>query len=228
MTSLLSVENLTKRFILHEQEREIPAAEQVSFRVESGELVAVTGPSGAGKSSVLKCIYRTYLPSSGTIWFRQSEGREVNLVSATEQEILMLRREEIGFVTQFLHFLPRKTTLEVVAQPLLNAGIPREVAIQKAATELESFGLPRERWEISPATFSGGERQRVNLARGFVTEPRLLLLDEPTASLDQEMADRVCQNIERAKSKGVGVLGVFHDHELIDRLADKEVQISAT
>ena len=227
MESILEVNNLTKRFVLHEQEREITAASDVSFNLASGKLVALTGPSGAGKSSVLKCIYRPYLPTSGAIEFRLADGNQTDLVQATEHEILELRRHDISFVTQFLHFLPRKTTLEVVGQPLIDAGVSRDESLERAALQLDAFGLPRERWEISPATFSGGERQRVNLARGFVSAPRLLLLDEPTASLDREMSNRVCLNIEKAKCNNVAVLGIFHDATLVERLADKEVSIAA-
>ncbi|MEM7011756.1 MAG: ATP-binding cassette domain-containing protein [Verrucomicrobiota bacterium] len=228
MTPILQVEKLHKRFFLHEQGREIVAASNVSFHISPQQLLAITGPSGIGKSTILKCVYRTYLPTAGAISYRQENGDLIDLATATDHEILELRRQDLNFVTQFLRFLPRKTTLEVVGQPLTDAGVPRRQALDRAAQQLRAFGLPEKLWEISPATFSGGERQRVNLARGFINEPRLLLLDEPTASLDPEMAERVCVNIEAVKQRGVSVLGVFHDPKLVNRLADDEIQFSTT
>ena len=226
MAPLLRVENLAKHFVLHEQERAIAAASDVSFQLAPGQLLAITGPSGVGKSSILKCIYRTYLPSSGNIHFQRSTGDWTDLADATDYEIVEIRRSEVNFVTQFLRFLPRKTTLEVVGQPLLDSGASPDEAKDQAARQLEAFGLPEERWEISPTTFSGGERQRVNLARGFVNRPRLLLLDEPTASLDPEMADRACRNIEQARADGIAILGIFHDPQLIERLADAKISLT--
>ena len=225
MDPLLRVENLAKHFLLHEQGREIYAARDVSFQLSPGELLAITGPSGVGKSSILKCIFRTYLASSGQIHFQCASGTWIDLADATDHDVVRIRQQEVNFVTQFLRFLPRKTTLEVVGQPLLDGGASPDEARERAARQLKAFGLPEERWEISPATFSGGERQRVNLARGFINRPRLLLLDEPTASLDPEMADRACRNIEQAKADGIAILGIFHDPQLIARLADAELSL---
>lgn len=225
MHPTLQVENFSKRFIIHEQHKPIPASNDVSFTVYPGCLTALIGPTGAGKSSVLKGIYRTYLPSAGLILYRDALGHEVDLVRASEHQILELRRREIGYVTQFLHCLPRQATIDVVAQPLYVLGVARDKARQSAMELLTAMNLPERLWSVSPATFSGGERQRVNLARGLITKPRLLLLDEPTSSLDPATAERVTVLIEQLKSEGTAMLAIFHHPETTQRLADQIVEM---
>jgi len=223
---ILQVEAYGKHFQLHEQNKLIPSSHNVNFSVSAGCLTALVGPTGAGKSSVLKGIYRTYLPSAGRILYRDALGHELDLVLASEHQILELRRREIGFVTQFLHCLPRQATLDVVAQPLLALGVSRDEGRQRAAELLSAMNLPERLWSVSPATFSGGERQRVNLARGFIAKPRLLLLDEPTASLDPATAERVIGLIEGLKSEGTAMLAIFHHPETTRRLADQVVELA--
>ncbi|MFZ5794989.1 MAG: phosphonate C-P lyase system protein PhnL [Pseudomonadota bacterium] len=223
---ILQVEGYSKHFYLHEQNKLIPSSHNVSFSVRAGELTALIGPTGAGKSSVLKGIYRTYLPSAGRILYRDALGHELDLALASEHQILELRRREIGFVTQFLHCLPRQATLDVVAQPLYALGVARDEARRHAAELLSAMNLPERLWSVSPATFSGGERQRVNLARGFIAKPRLLLLDEPTASLDPDTAERVIGLIEGLKSEGTAMLAIFHHPETTRRLADQVVELA--
>lgn len=223
---ILQVEGYGKHFQLHEQNKLIPSAHNVNIAVRAGQLTALIGPTGAGKSSVLKGIYRTYLPSTGRILYRNALGHELDLALASEHQILELRRREIGFVTQFLHCLPRQSTLDVVAQPLFSLGSARDEARQRAADLLSAMNLPERLWSVSPATFSGGERQRVNLARGFITKPRLLLLDEPTASLDPATAECVIGLIEGLKSDGTAMLAIFHHPETTRRLADQVVELA--
>ncbi len=223
---LLSVENLSKTFFLHEQHKVIPSSSQVNLTVYSGKLTALIGPTGAGKSSVLKSIYRTYLPSSGRLLYETAAGGILDLALALEHRILELRREEIGFVTQFLHILPRQKTLDVVAMPLYRQGINKQEGRARAAELLAELNIPERLWEVPPATFSGGEKQRVNLARGLIASPRLLLLDEPTASLDAETTDRVVALIQRKKEQGVGMLAIFHHADLVKRMADEVVELS--
>ncbi len=223
---ILQVEAYGKHFQLHEQNKLIPSSHNVNFSVSAGCLTALVGPTGSGKSSVLKGIYRTYLPSAGRILYRDALDHELDLVLASEHQILELRRREIGFVTQFLHCLPRQATLDVVAQPLLTLGVSRDEARQRAAELLSAMNLPERLWSVSPATFSGGERQRVNLARGFIAKPRLLLLDEPTASLDPATAERVIGLIEGLKSEGTAMLAIFHHPETTRRLANQVVELA--
>lgn len=223
---ILRIEGFGKQFTLHEQKKRIPSSHNVNLEVYAGELTALIGPTGAGKSSVLKGIYRTYLPSVGKILYRDKNGVEVDLAQTDEYRMLQLRHEEIGFVTQFLFCLPRQSTLDVVAHPLVVRGMNREAAREKAAEMLTALNLPERLWSISPATFSGGEKQRVNLARGLVARPRLLLLDEPTASLDPVTAERVIGLIEKIKAEGVAMLAIFHQPELTRRLGDRVVELT--
>lgn len=223
---LLSIENLSKTFFLHEQNKVIPSSSHVNLTVYSGKLTALIGPTGAGKSSVLKSIYRTYLPSSGRLLYETAAGGILDLALALEHRILELRREEIGFVTQFLHTLPRQKTLDVVAMPLYRQGVDKREGRMRAAELLAELNIPERLWEVPPATFSGGEKQRVNLARGLIASPRLLLLDEPTASLDAKTTDRVVSLIQRKKQQGVGMLAIFHHADLVKRMADEIVELS--
>jgi len=222
---ILSVEGYSKYFQLHEQAKIIPSSHNVNLEVYPGKLTALIGPTGSGKSTVLKGIYRTYLPSSGHMFFQTRDNREIDLTQADEHMILELRRSEISFVTQFLHALPRQATEDIVAQPLIQHGMDKSEAMNISREMLEAMNLPERLWGISPATFSGGEKQRVNLARGLVSRPRLLLLDEPTASLDPTTTERVVRLIENLKHEGVAMLAIFHHPNLVERMADTIVQL---
>ncbi|MBE0438470.1 MAG: phosphonate C-P lyase system protein PhnL [Gammaproteobacteria bacterium] len=223
---ILSVEGFSKQFELHEQNKLIPSSSDVDFNVYAGKLTALIGPTGAGKSSVLKGIFRTYLPSSGRIHYHCANGLVMDLARCDEHQILALRQTEIGFVTQFLHALPRQATEDVVAQPLFQRGMDREQARQKAREVLDKLTIPERLWGVPPATFSGGEKQRVNLARGLIAKPRLLLLDEPTASLDPKTTDVVVEMIQEMKLEGTAMLAIFHHPELVERLADNVVTLT--
>lgn len=223
--AVLRVAGYSKYFKLHEQGKIIPSSHEVNLLVYAGKLTALVGRTGAGKSTVLKGIYRTYLPSAGAILFRDRQGHVIDLATADEHRILELRRTDIGFVTQFLHALPRQSTEEVVAQPLLQQGVDKTQARNRARDMLRALCLPEQLWGISPATFSGGEKQRVNLARGLVAKPRLLLLDEPTASLDPDTAELAAGLIDQLKQDGVAMLAIFHNPGLVERLADSVVEI---
>ena len=223
---VLKIEGFSKHFNLHEQDKLIPSSHNVNLEVFSGRLTALVGPTGSGKSSVLNGIYRTYLPSSGRILYTTTKGHMIDLAQADEHQILELRRKEIGFVTQFLRFLPRKPTEDVVAEPLYQKGVSQTEGRKLARELLAALNVPEQLWSISPATFSGGEKQRVNLARGLISIPRLLLLDEPTASLDATTTDLVIGLIERLKDDGVAILAIFHHPELVKRIADDVVELS--
>ncbi|MGE8540009.1 phosphonate C-P lyase system protein PhnL [Acinetobacter sp. ANC 3813] len=225
-TPILHVKKYSKYFNLHEQNKIIPSSHDISFQVFSGQLTALTGPTGAGKSSILKGIYRTYLPSAGEIMYCNQQGQRIDLARAEEHQILALRRNEIGFVTQFLHCLPRQSTLDIVSAPLIKMGAARQEAQQLASELLSAMNLPERLWTLSPSTFSGGERQRVNLARGLISKPRLLLLDEPTASLDPLTAAKVTGLIQNLKSQGTAMLAIFHDPAITQQLADHIVELT--
>lgn len=222
---ILKADKLDKHFYLHEQAREIPSTFQVDLELRPGQLLAITGPSGAGKSSLLKCIWRTYLPTGGNLWLREADCTVTDLATASEQHMLALRRTELGNVTQFLHCLPRKSALDVVAQPLVDAGVPVSQARERAAELLRRLNVPSHLWAVAPATFSGGEQQRINLARGLIRPVRLLLLDEPTASLDPVSRECAISLLRELKAAGTAMLAIFHDPALVTALADGEVRV---
>lgn len=225
-TPILRVIDYCKSFHLHEQDKIIPSSHNVNLTVYAGQLTALIGTTGAGKSTVLKGIYRSYLPSSGQLLFNAADDRLIDLAQASEHQILELRRNDIGYVTQFLHALPRQATEDVVAQPLVQRGMEKTQARNLAREMLAALNLPERLWGISPASFSGGERQRVNLARGMVSRPRLLLLDEPTASLDPRTTERVVQLIEELKQDGLAILAIFHQPDLVKRMANQVVELA--
>jgi len=195
--------------------------------VHAGEVVALTGPSGCGKSTVLRCVWRTYRPDGGSITFASASG-PVDLATADDRSILALRCRDLAFVTQFLHAPPRRSALDVVAEPLRRSGVAAEVARQRAGEVLGGLGLAEGLWDLPPATFSGGERQRVNLGRSLVRHPRLLLLDEPTASLDADSAQRVVSAVRTMRDAGVAVLTVVHDARLVAALGAREHRLAAS
>lgn len=223
---ILEVRGLCKTFYLHEQDKAVYSARDAALTATAGEATVLVGPSGAGKSSVLKCIYRTYVPTQGAILYRCADGRVVDLARADEAEIIDLRRREIGFVTQFLHCLPRQSTLDVVARPMLARGMNAQEALTRSRAVLALLGIPESLWDVAPATFSGGERQRVNIARALAAPMRLLLLDEPTASLDPESRERVLQLVEQRLDEGAAVIAVLHTPADIERLSNQTIRIA--
>jgi alpha-D-ribose 1-methylphosphonate 5-triphosphate synthase subunit PhnL len=228
MTVMIQVADLNKRFTLHNQGGvSYPVLDGVSFEVNSGECVVLDGRSGSGKSTLLRSLYANYKPQSGHIRLRH-RGREVDLVTASPREVIAVRRETLGYVSQFLRVIPRVSTLEVVMEPLRALGVDRETCRRKAAGLLRQLNIPEALWRLAPSTFSGGEQQRVNIARGFVVDYPILLLDEPTASLDAENRAVVVGLIEQAKARGAAVVGIFHDREVRDRLADRNIPMAAS
>lgn len=219
---MIQVRDISKSFTLHNQGAAvIHVLSGCSFDVAPGECVALTGVSGAGKSTVMRMLYGNYLADGGRI---AVDG--LNLVSAAPREILALRRASLGHVSQFLRVVPRVPTLDVVAEPLLANGCDPTEARDRAAAILQRLNLPKRLWGLSPTTFSGGEQQRVNVARGFVHPYRALLLDEPTASLDGMNRDVVIALIHEAKARGAAIVGIFHDTVARAQVADREIDIS--
>jgi alpha-D-ribose 1-methylphosphonate 5-triphosphate synthase subunit PhnL len=213
MSLVLDVRGLNKSFCLHHQGGiALPVLQQLDFSIAAGECVVLAGSSGVGKSTLLRCAYGNYKPQAGQILVRH-QGRMVDVLNAHHQTILDMRRRTIGYVSQFLRVVPRVPTLDVVGEPLRRLGVPIEAARARAAALLTQLAVPERMWSLAPQTFSGGEQQRVNIARGFAVEFPLLLLDEPTSALDPENRARVAGLIEDAKQRGAAIVGIFHDHD---------------
>lgn len=218
---ILEVCHLTKAFHLHLVDgRSIEPCADISFQVGNGELFMISGKSGIGKTTVLKCIYRTYLTTSGDIWYNSQSFERVNIATASEELVLQLREHELAFCSQFLKVLPRVPAVDITAEPLIRRGMARAEARAEAERWLQRLGIEQSRWQASPVTFSGGEQQRVNLARAFIARPRLLLLDEPTASLDAMSKLIVLEMIREARAAGMTILAVSHDTAAMEPLAD--------
>ena len=222
---ILRLERVSKTFTLHMQGGlKLPVVRDVSFDVCAGECVVLDGPSGAGKSSILKMIHGNYLVGSGSILLRE-EGGWVDMARAPPRRILELRQRAIGYVSQFLRVIPRVSCLELVAARACESGCGRSEGEERAAKLLTQLNVPERLWKLAPATFSGGEQQRVNIACGFAARRPLMLLDEPTASLDRRNCDAVIMLIEACKAQGSAVLGIFHDAQVRARVADKLVDM---
>jgi alpha-D-ribose 1-methylphosphonate 5-triphosphate synthase subunit PhnL len=218
---MLTVKNLRKEFTMFIcGGKKIPSFENVSLDAGAASLLAITGPSGAGKSSLLKCVYRTYLPTGGEIRYVRRNGKTTDLAAADEWEILSLRRSEIGYVSQFFHVMPRVSAIDTLMEPLVTRGDDADEAKERASEMLTRVGLGKTLWDMYPSTFSGGEKQRLNILRAIITKPRLLLLDEPTASLDRGYKVRIMDMILALKAEGTAMLGVFHDRDALTRLSD--------
>ncbi|MER9414891.1 phosphonate C-P lyase system protein PhnL [Mesorhizobium sp. M0306] len=227
MPTPLVVSDVAKSFTMHLRDGiKLPVVAGVSFAIRAGECSVLGGPSGAGKSSILKMLYGNYAVDAGQIIVQHEDGL-IDLPSASPRTVLAVRRLTIGYVSQFLRTVPRVSALDVVAEPLVERGEEREVARGKARALLAQLNLPEKLWALPPATFSGGEQQRVNIARGFITEHPILLLDEPTASLDARNRDVVISLIAAKKAAGVALLGIFHDHDVREAVADRIIDVTA-
>jgi alpha-D-ribose 1-methylphosphonate 5-triphosphate synthase subunit PhnL len=224
-TPILAVSGVDKTFTMHLQGgQRLPVLARLAFEVHAGECVALGGASGAGKSSILKMVYGNYAVNRGSIQLRAG-GRVIDIAAAGPREVLAARRDTVGYVSQFLHCVPRVAALQIVAEPLIERGELVAAARDRAAELLARLAIPERLWALPPATFSGGEQQRVNIARGFVTELPLLLLDEPTASLDARNREAVTGLIREKLGRGTAVLGIFHDAEVRDAVADRVVPV---
>lgn len=223
---ILTIKNLSKNFFLHEQGKKIKSCHDISFTLDKGGFIGIVGTSGAGKSTVLRCIYRTYLLTSGEVIYNSLCYGDIDLAKADDRQIIYLRKAEIGYVSQFLSILPRTTAKQHVIDAALEAGFSQEEAERRAVEMLEYFRLRPDLWELYPATFSGGEKLRLNLAHAMVKAPRLLLLDEPTASLDPDTKLLVRDLLLKLKNEGASMLGIFHDLEFMDGLCDKVYNLS--
>jgi alpha-D-ribose 1-methylphosphonate 5-triphosphate synthase subunit PhnL len=225
MTPLV-VRNVKKSFVMHLRDGLVlPVVAGVTFEVGAGECVVLGGPSGAGKSSLLKMVYGNYAVDTGEILVAH-HGVAIDLAIADPRTVIAVRRDSIGYVSQFLRTVPRVAAVDVVAEPLVIRGIARDEASARARELLARLNLPERLWSLPPATFSGGEQQRVNIARGFITDHPVLLLDEPTASLDATNRAVVIAMIAEKKAAGVAMLGIFHDDEVRADVADRIVNVT--
>ncbi|MCF4099273.1 phosphonate C-P lyase system protein PhnL [Maritalea mediterranea] len=223
--AVLNVSGLTKSFQMHHLDNTLHAFRDVNFSLKQGEFVLLKGPNGVGKSTLLRTIYRTYLPVDGKVMFHSARG-DIDLANAADIDVALLRAEEIGFVTQFLVARPRVAAEDIVAEPLRLAGVAPEDALDQARHWLNVFGVKEKLWKAYPTTFSGGEQQKVNLARALILPRRLLLLDEPTASLDAGARAALTKRLDELKKEGVAMIGVFHHPGDVAELVDRTIELT--
>jgi alpha-D-ribose 1-methylphosphonate 5-triphosphate synthase subunit PhnL len=227
MKTLLTIDGLEKQFVLHGAGgKRIQALTGVSFELEAGVILGLTGQSGSGKSTLMRCIHRTYLPSAGRIHLQAGEV-DLDLAVAPEFDVLAARRSVLGYCSQFLRAIPRVPAVEVAAERLIRNGVDRPSALEAARVCLDRLGVPAELWDAFPATFSGGEQQRVNVARSILGRPKLLLADEPTAALDARSKSAVIELLLELRDSGAAIILITHDRDTLSRLASRTLHLEA-
>ncbi|WP_286238791.1 phosphonate C-P lyase system protein PhnL [Neptuniibacter halophilus] len=227
MTTMIQVTAVEKSFTLHNQGGvSFEVLSNARLEVAAGECVVLHGQSGAGKSTLLKALYANYAINRGSICLRDGE-EMVDITRALPRRIIALRRQTVGYVSQFLRVIPRLPTLQVVMQPLLDLGVDPTTCEARAKHLLQRLNVPQRLWHLAPGTFSGGEQQRVNIARGFIVDYPIMLLDEPTASLDANNRKVVVELINEVKQRGSALVGIFHDEDVREAVADRLVDIKA-
>jgi alpha-D-ribose 1-methylphosphonate 5-triphosphate synthase subunit PhnL len=225
MTPIIEFKHVSKTFTLHDQHTKIQALDDINLSLNKGSFLGIVGKSGSGKSTILKSLYRTNKPEKGEIWYVSKTLGRVNLFTLSDQDMIYLRNNEIGYVSQFLKLLPRMTAYDYVKNSLLDLDdIPNDLDIL-TMTILNHFQLDKALWNLYPNTFSGGEKLRLNLAAQMVKKPTLLLLDEPTASLDDSSKIIVKQLITQLKKEGTTMIGIFHDISFMSDLCDEIIEI---
>ena len=228
---MLQLKKVTKKFTLHHQHgAQLNVLNAVDMTVSKGECVVLDGPSGMGKSTLLKLIYANYRASSGEIEILQADGSTLELTKADPRELVRMRRYTVGYVSQFLRVIPRVSALDVVAEPLIE-DVAHDIAAIEEAREiaralLTRLRIPESLWELPPATFSGGEQQRINIARNMIKPRPILLLDEPTASLDAANTQTVIDLIQEALARGAALVGIFHDANVGHAVATRHVDVT--
>ena len=222
---MISARGISKKFVMHQQNGAvINVFDQLNFDAYAGSCLILAGQSGSGKSTLLRMMYGNYLANSGELKIKKGD-QWVDMVTATPRQIVELRKDNIGYVSQFLKTIPRVTTLNVVMQPALERGINKEDAQKRAESLLSRLNIPERLWYLAPSTFSGGEQQRVNIARGFMVSWPILLLDEPTASLDEKNRDVVLELIQEAKNNGSSIIGIFHDAYVRQQVGNRQFNV---
>lgn len=225
MTLILDIKEFSKSFYLHDLNKKIDAVQNINLQVHEGEFIGITGKSGSGKSTILKGIYRTNFPDQGSIKYQSTQFGWVDLLKLEDRKVLHLRKHEIGYVSQFLRIMPRVSAIEYVKNSLRELEQDESLIHQKAVDMLRHFDLNENLWDVTPNTFSGGEKLRLNIASAMVKKPRLLLLDEPTASLDAVSKQKVRELLQKLKDEKTTMLGIFHDLEFMEALVDREYHI---
>jgi alpha-D-ribose 1-methylphosphonate 5-triphosphate synthase subunit PhnL len=227
MSNLIEVRDLSKTFTLHQQNGVVlNVLDRLNFVVRGAECLVLHGDSGAGKSTLLRTLYGNYLPAGGSIRV-QHDGDWLELVGAEPRDVLAVRRQTLGYVSQFLRVIPRVASLDVVMEPALARGWSKAEARERAESLLSRLNIPRRLWQLAPGTFSGGEQQRINIARGFMVPWPILLLDEPTASLDDNNRQVVLQLMHEARQAGAALIGIFHDQHVRQAIADRHLDMTA-
>lgn len=227
MTEMIRIEDLDKTFTLHLRDGAmLPVLRGASLSVAAGECVALQGPSGSGKSTLLRSIYANYRPQAGRVLIRH-DGQLTDIIAASPRTVLDIRRRTLGFVTQFLRVIPRVPTLDIVAEPLLLRGGDPAAARDRARSLLSILRIPEKLWSLPPSTFSGGEQQRINIARGFCAPYPVLLLDEPTASLDGDNRKTVIKLVDDARRRGTAIVAIVHDDDTRAAITTRTVQVQA-
>ena len=219
--TLLQAKDVHKGFTLHAQGGlRLNVLEAVSLAVYKGDCVALQGASGAGKSTLMRSLYANYRVDAGSIWVKH-QSDWINLATCAPHTLIATRQYTIGYVSQFLRVIPRVPALEVASEPLMEIGVSAEAAAEKVRSLFIDLNLPERLWSLSPTTFSGGEKQRVNIARAFAVDRPILLLDEPTAALDAANRAAVIRLIEEKKAQGCGLVGIFHDADVRARVCNR-------
>lgn len=227
MTEMIRLSDLSKTFTLHLQGgTTLPVFQNFELAVSGGECVTLSGRSGAGKSTLLRSIYGNYRPQTGRILIRH-DGAAVDLMTASPRVVAQIRRRTLGYVSQFLRVIPRVAAINIVSEPLIAQGISMHRARDRAGALLDRLRIPERLWHLPPATFSGGEQQRVNIARVFVADYPIFLLDEPTASLDERNRDTVIELINEAREDGAAIIAILHDPVARQAVTTRTVEISA-
>jgi alpha-D-ribose 1-methylphosphonate 5-triphosphate synthase subunit PhnL len=228
---MLQMNQVSKRFTLHHQHgAQLQVLNNVNMSVDVGECVVLDGPSGMGKSTLIKLIYANYRATKGQIEVRQADGSVLELTQASPRELVRMRRDTVGYVSQFLRVIPRVSALDVVAEALIDDAADQadaiEVARESARVWLTRLRIPERLWPLPPATFSGGEQQRINIARNMIKPRPILLLDEPTASLDSANTQTVIELIQEAVARGTAVVGIFHDAHVGQAVATRRIDVA--
>ena len=223
----ITVTQVSKTFVLHNQGgTQLPVLNQMSFHVDAGECVVLYGQSGCGKSTLLKMLFGNYLADSGSIEIHTDQ-EVVDLVQAHPHDVLTLRRQTLSFVSQFLRVIPRVSTWDLVSDPLKRNGVDPSEIEDRVTQILHRLNLPESLWQLAPSTFSGGEQQRVNIARSLILDSPIILLDEPTASLDANNREVVTELISEARARGAALVGIFHDDHLRAQIASRLINLEA-